>query len=90
MSQSNDAEDYAGLPAADPGEVKLPSYTVLEQGSRYELVRNDLTQAQGLHCLQCGNISYNANDIRFRFCGFCHEFLHKRDSLAQPNGGIER
>lgn len=29
---------------------------------------------QGIKCLTCGLISYNPNDIQFKYCGKCHVF----------------
>ncbi len=26
-------------------------------------------------CLKCGAVSHNANDVKQRYCGSCHEFL---------------
>lgn len=30
--------------------------------------------APAIQCLRCGRISYNPNDIREKYCGFCHRF----------------
>lgn len=27
-----------------------------------------------IKCLNCGRTSYNLNDIRERYCGYCHQF----------------
>lgn len=28
----------------------------------------------GIKCLRCNMISYNINDAREKYCGYCHEF----------------
>jgi RNase P subunit RPR2 len=38
----------------------------------YRLVT--LRGSQGIQCLECGYISYNANDIKKKYCGNCHKF----------------
>jgi hypothetical protein len=40
-------------------------------------------EAESIRCPKCGRVSYNAGDIRERYCGNCHEF---HDQMAQPGG----
>jgi choline dehydrogenase-like flavoprotein len=40
--------------------------------ARYRLVNDPYA---GIQCLTCGMTSYNANDVRHRFCGNCNTFL---------------
>lgn len=38
----------------------------------FELItRNGLP---GIKCLRCGHTSYNLNDIKEKYCGYCHQF----------------
>jgi hypothetical protein len=39
---------------------------------RYRLVTEPYS---GILCLECGRTSYNANDVRYRFCAHCDDFL---------------
>ena len=39
----------------------------------YELVRSGSGQ-QGIICRWCGHISYHPEDVRQKYCGFCHVF----------------
>jgi len=32
-------------------------------------------------CGKCGRISYNANDIKFLYCGHCHQFHEPPDGI---------
>lgn len=29
---------------------------------------------RGIRCLRCDKLSWNANDVHFRFCGYCRRF----------------
>lgn len=29
---------------------------------------------RGIKCLRCGRISWNRNDVRFLYCGYCKVF----------------
>ena len=40
----------------------------------YRFVRNALGYVISIQCCRCGLVSYNANDIRERYCGHCHRF----------------
>jgi ribosomal protein L37E len=38
------------------------------------LVLDLADSGRAIRCLLCGTTSYNPNDIRHRYCGFCHVF----------------
>jgi protein-arginine kinase activator protein McsA len=38
--------------------------------------------ADKITCPQCGMTSYNPNDIRYRYCGNCHQF---HDTMKEIN-----
>jgi len=46
------------------------SRTVLRKASKAYTIQPD-----SITHLKCGKTSYNANDIKNRYCGHCHEFL---------------
>jgi hypothetical protein len=48
------------------------------------LVPATYEHAQGIRCLSCGLTSYNANDIREKYCGNCHAFGSILDNAAYP------
>ena len=29
---------------------------------------------RAIKCLKCGMISYNEYDIKYKYCGYCHEY----------------
>lgn len=35
---------------------------------------NDTPPQTGIECLRCKRLSYNANDVRYKYCGFCNRF----------------
>lgn len=41
----------------------------------FELINKNNQNA--IKCLICGRISYNSNDIKYEFCGNCHEYHSK-------------
>ena len=40
---------------------KKPTYTIGPEG-------------RSITCLRCGKESFNPNDVRFLYCGYCHRF----------------
>lgn len=46
-------------------------------GARYRILRQDRMRA--IECLDCGKTSYNTNDVKQRYCGYCHKFHHAHD-----------
>lgn len=38
------------------------------------IVLDLVDEGQSIHCLLCGTTSHNPNDVRERYCGFCHRF----------------
>jgi len=37
----------------------------------------ELTEKEGqvgIKCRFCGKISWNENDVKFKYCGYCHKF----------------
>jgi len=38
----------------------------------YELTEKD--GQVGIKCRFCGKISWNENDVKFKYCGYCHKF----------------
>lgn len=40
----------------------------------YEIL--DVAGKAAIRCLVCGKVSYNPNDVRYLYCGYCHTF-HK-------------
>ena len=41
---------------------------------RFELLHDGLG-VRAIRCGLCGQISYNPNDVKSRYCGNCHQFL---------------
>ena len=69
MRPKDDADDYAGLPAADvlPAAVVLragPTFTVLQGGDGTIAIR----------CHLCTSVSHNFDDVSKLYCGRCHRF----------------
>lgn len=42
---------------------------------KFELATNTKTGEASIKCLQCQMISFNRNDIKYRYCGNCGHFL---------------
>ena len=38
-----------------------------------------LFDGQAIKCLICGLISYNPNDVKYKYCGYCY-FYHYPDN----------
>lgn len=55
----------------------MPNYQIAVnalnlEAKTFEIVtKNEL---QGIKCLCCQMISYNPNDIEYKYCGNCHQF----------------
>lgn len=45
-----------------------------------------MTTIQSITCPRCGRTSYNTNDVRERYCGYCHVFLD--DPAPPPRGSF--
>lgn len=43
----------------------------------YEIL--DVAGKAAIHCLVCGKVSYNLNDVLNLYCGYCHTF-HKPET----------
>lgn len=41
--------------------------------ARYEI----LAEGRAIWCRRCGRTSWNPNDVKFRYCGWCHRW-HER------------
>lgn len=51
----------------------------------------DLTnEGRSIRCLICGAISYNPNDVRERYCAFCHRFHDEMMSTMRPEDDASR
>jgi hypothetical protein len=46
----------------------------------YEILQFD-GRDDAIKCLLCGSVSYNANDVRERYCGRCHAFHADLESM---------
>lgn len=46
----------------------MPSYTISADG-------------KSITCLKCQRTSHNPNDVRFRYCGWCHVFHEDPDAV---------
>lgn len=55
------------------GGVNEPTYTIAADG-------------QSITCSICGLTSYNANDVRYRFCSRCKIFLDDTDQVQRLRG----
>lgn len=40
----------------------------------YVLIESERLHQIGIKCLECGRISYNQNDVKFLYCGYCNKF----------------
>jgi hypothetical protein len=40
---------------------------------------------RGLLCLACNRFSWNINDVKHRYCGFCHVFLNELPELLRQD-----
>lgn len=40
----------------------------------YALVKDFQTSQNGIKCMTCGKTSYNQNDIKELYCGYCNKF----------------
>ena len=40
----------------------------------YVLIESERMHHQSITCLTCGKASYNQNDIKNLYCGYCHKF----------------
>lgn len=49
-----------------------------EEQKRKKLVNNHPPEPQTFTCPKCGAVSYNANDVRERYCGACHDFAKEQ------------
>lgn len=50
----------------------LASAYLLENGVRYWISPME----DSITCVKCRHASHNPNDVKNRYCGFCHEFLN--------------
>ncbi len=41
------------------------------------------SDGKSITCLKCGKTSYNENDVRERYCGYCHEFHAMRERIRE-------
>lgn len=48
--------------------------------SRYGYEIQD--DGHAIKCLTCGRVSHNLNDVKHRYCGYCHTFHEDEDPLA--------
>jgi hypothetical protein len=39
---------------------------------------------RAIRCLRCGLTSWNPDDVRARYCGYCHAFLDNREEPVTP------
>jgi acetyl-CoA carboxylase beta subunit len=52
---------------------------VAVQRARRVLERRAIeSKAPSITCPTCGHVSYNGNDVRNRYCGYCHSFHEDR------------
>jgi hypothetical protein len=65
-----------------------PKVGVLKHGVGYDLVVNRPAEKKlagwlvlGIRCHTCQRVSFNANDVEQRYCGFCHVF-HEDGALT--------
>lgn len=42
----------------------------------YEITIVTGSHTNAIKCLKCGKTSYNPNDVKYKYCGYCNEF-HK-------------
>lgn len=56
----------------------------------YELITRKSTGTKGIKCLDCNGISYNANDVKYKYCACCHKFHEQPPALkgASPSSLI--
>tara|TARA_Y100000310_G_scaffold194428_2_gene194407 strand:+ start:3674 stop:4105 length:432 start_codon:yes stop_codon:yes gene_type:complete len=71
------AEDIGGSRGAQketlrPDPKKLGGFDPLWSQKTYELVED--RGSPGIKCLRCNRTSYHPEDVRQRYCGYCHEF----------------
>lgn len=43
------------------------------------------SQAQAITCTRCGRTSYNPNDVREGYCGYCHDWTSSGSAAAGHN-----
>ena len=62
-----------------PREVAPPNGWILglDDEQTYEILL-DTGEGRAIRCNVCGMTSYNANDVRERYCGRCHVFHELR------------
>lgn len=54
--------------------IKLLRRGKVAKKKGYVFMEHPQTKQQGIKCLTCNLTSYNTNDIRYRYCGYCHVF----------------
>ncbi|MDB6022975.1 MAG: hypothetical protein JWQ04_2832 [Pedosphaera sp.] len=55
----------------DPRKFHLPAdHPPSEETAKY-IITND---GASIGCKTCGRVSFNLNDVREKYCGFCHKF----------------
>ena len=62
-----------------PPEPTYRLVQLLERGLPPDRV---LYPQTAIECLLCGRVSYNANDVRNRYCGRCHTFHERAEAGA--------
>ena len=50
----------------------MPSMNWKFNMKTYEIIT--VLDNDGIKCLKCGMISFNKNDVDFKYCGNCHRF----------------
>lgn len=48
----------------------------------FRIVMTGIHKPAAIHCLLCGSVSFNVNDVSQRYCGRCHLF-HDSIRLAR-------
>lgn len=70
-------EDPEGLTVREAAIAAARLWTERQRMPRFRIVRH--TRMRAIECLDCGAVSYNANDLEHRYCGRCHKFHQQHD-----------
>ena len=66
------------LVKGQPAKLRAKRNRELLNATPYIIGRDNKHNHEFILHMRCGFASYNTNDIEFKYCGMCHEFLNER------------
>ena len=67
-------KNWRNYASRHPEAAEDQAWRETEYQQMVELLNKRATLPDSITCLHCGKTSYNPNDIREKYCGYCHRF----------------